>query len=168
MADSQKLLKGIVLDAEKNKPVPNASVFLNTTSFGTVTNNEGNFELLVPGGKYDLIVSSIGYETYNQTINVDNMSDFITVKLKIKSQVLETVVVEPYEKDGWQKWGKLFLESFIGTSANSFNCTIKNKEVLHFRNSKKNNELSAFADEPLIIENKALGYTLKYQLETFN
>jgi hypothetical protein len=166
-AYSQKILKGIVLDEEKNKPIPNASVFLNTTSFGTVTNNEGNFELTIPGGKYDLIVSSIGYETHNQTVNADNISGLITVKLKTKSQVMETVVVEPYEKDGWQKWGKLFLESFIGTSANSFNCTIKNKDVIHFRNSKKSNELSAFADEPLIIENKALGYTLKYQLETF-
>jgi hypothetical protein len=166
-AYNQKKLKGIVLDEEKNKPISNASVFLNTTSFGTVTNNEGNFELTVPSGKYDLIVSSIGYETYNQTINADNISGLIIVKLKTKSQVMETVVVEPYEKDGWQKWGKLFLESFIGTSPNSFNCTIKNKDVIHFRNSKKNNELSAFADEPLIIENKALGYTLKYQLETF-
>lgn len=166
-ANSQKLVKGIVLDEEKNKPIPDASVFLNTTSFGTVTNKQGSFELIIPNGKYELIVSSIGYDTYNQTISTDNVSDFITVKLKIKSQVLETVVVEPYEKDGWEKWGKFFLESFIGTSNNAFNCTIKNEKVIHFRNSKKTNELIVIADEPLIIENKALGYTLKYQLELF-
>lgn len=166
-ANSQKLVKGIVLDEEKNKPIPDASVFLNTTSFGTVTNKQGSFELIIPNGKYELIVSSIGYDTYNQTISIDNVSDFITVRLKIKSQVLETVVVEPYEKDGWEKWGKFFLESFIGTSNNAFNCTIKNEKVIHFRNSKKTNELIVIADEPLIIENKALGYTLKYQLELF-
>jgi hypothetical protein len=168
IANSQKLIKGIVLDAEKNRPIPNASVFLNTTSFGTVTNEQGNFSLAFPVGKYELIVSSIGYETYNQIINTDELSDFITIKLKIKSQILQTVIVEPYEKDGWEKWGKLFLESFIGTSANALNCTIKNKEVIHFRNSKKTNELSAIADEPLIIQNKALGYTLQYQLELFS
>lgn len=167
-AQSQKLLKGIVIDEEKNKPIANASVFLNTTSFGTVTNSQGNFELTIPNGKYELIVSSIGFDTYNQTINTDNVSDFITIKLKVKSQVMETVVVEPYEKDGWEKWGKFFLESFIGTTANSLSCTIKNKNVIHFRNSKKTNELTAIADEPLIIENKALGYTLKYQLELFS
>jgi hypothetical protein len=167
IANSQKLLKGVILDSEKNKPIPNASVFLNTTSFGTVTNSQGNFELTIPNGKYDLIVSSIGYDTYNQTISTDKISDFITIKLKTKSQVMETVVVEPYEKDGWQKWGKFFLENFIGTSANAQTCTIKNTKVIHFRNSKKTNELSAFADEPLIIENKALGYTVQYQLETF-
>ena len=167
IANSQKILKGVVLDAEKNKPIPNASVFLNTTSFGTVTNGEGNFELSIPNGRFDLIVSSIGYETHNQTINTSSLSDFITIKLKIKSKMLETVVVEPYEKDGWEKWGKFFLENFIGTSANAQNCKIKNSNVIHFRNSKKNNELSAIADEPLIIENKALGYNLKYQLENF-
>lgn len=167
-ANSQKLLKGIVLDEEKNKPIPDASVFLNTTSFGTVTNKQGAFELAIPSGKYELIVSSIGYDTYNQTINTDNVPDFIIIKLKTKSQVMETVVVEPYEKDGWEKWGKFFIESFIGTSANSLNCTIKNKNVIHFRNSKKTNELIAVADEPLIIENKALGYTLKYQMEQFS
>lgn len=168
VAQSQKLLKGVVIDEEKNKPIANASVFLNTTSFGTVTNSQGNFELTIPNGKYELIVSSIGFDTYNQTINTDNVSDFITIKLKVKSQVMETVVVEPYEKDGWEKWGKFFLESFIGTTANSLSCTIKNKNVIHFRNSKKTSELTAIADEPLVIENKALGYTLKYQLELFS
>jgi hypothetical protein len=167
LANSQKVLKGIVLDAERNKAIPNASVFLNTTSIGTVTNEQGDFSLVFQNGKYDLIVSSIGYETYNQTINTSEIPDFITIKLKIKSQVLNPVIVEPYEKDGWEKWGKLFLESFIGTSASALNCRIENVKVIHFRNSKKTNELTAIADEPLIIENKALGYTLKYQLETF-
>lgn len=167
VANSQKLLKGVVLDAEKNKPMPNASVFLNTTSTGTITNEQGNFTLTIPNGKYELIVSSVGYETYNQTINANELSDFITIKLKVKSELMQTVIVEPYEKDGWEKWGKFFLDNFIGTSANALNCKIKNTKVIHFHNSKKTNELSAFADEPLIIENKALGYTLKYQLETF-
>ena len=167
-ANSQKLLKGVVIDTEKNKPVSNASVFLNTTSIGTVTNDHGNFELTIPNGKYDLIVSSVGYETYNQTINANELSDFITIKLKVKSEIMQTVIVEPYEKDGWEKWGKFFLDNFIGTSANALNCKIKNTAVIHFRNSKKTNELSAVTDEPLIIENKALGYTLKYQLETFS
>lgn len=168
VANSQKLLKGIVLDAEKNSPIANASVFLNTTSVGTITNAQGNFALTIPNGKYELIVSSIGYETYNQIITANEISDFITIKLKLKSEVMQTVVVEPYEKDGWEKWGRFFLENFIGTSANAQNCIIKNTKDIHFRNSKKNNELSAFADEPLIIENKALGYTIRYQLEVFS
>jgi len=165
---AQKALKGVVLDAEKNIPVPNASVFLNTTSVGTITNAQGNFTLTLPSGKYELIVSSVGYETYNQTINTNELLDFITIRLKIKSELMQTVVVEPYEKDGWKKWGQFFLENFIGTSAGAKDCPIKNTGVIHFRNSKKTNELLVIADEPLIIENKALGYTIRYQLESFS
>jgi hypothetical protein len=165
--NSQRLLKGIVVDDEKNRPISNASVFLNTTTFGTVTNSQGSFELSIPNGKYELIVSSIGYDTYSETIITDKVPDFITIKLKVKTQVMQTVVVEPYEKDGWNKWGKFFLENFVGSSANAQSCRIKNTSVIHFRNSKKKNELTAIADEPLIIENKALGYTLQYQLESF-
>lgn len=167
IAHSQKLVKGVVLNAEKNKPVSNASIFLNNTSVGTTADGQGNFSLVIPNGKYDLIVSSVGYDTYNQTISSNDISDFITIKLKIKSELMKTVVVEPYEKDGWEKWGRFFLENFIGTSSNAQDCKISNTNVIHFRNSKKTSELSAVADEPLIIENRALGYTLKYQLEDF-
>ncbi|MGZ3847131.1 MAG: carboxypeptidase-like regulatory domain-containing protein [Flavisolibacter sp.] len=164
----QKVIKGVVVDGDKGKPIPNASVFLNTTSVGAVTNAEGTFELTIPNGRFDLIVSSIGYETYSQTISPGTVPGYLAIRLKLKSQLMQTVIVEPYEKDGWEKWGKFFLENFIGTSAYALNCKIKNTGVIHFRNSKKKNELTAIADEPLIIENKALGYTLQYQLENFS
>lgn len=166
-ANSQKIVKGVVMDAEKNKPISNASIFLANTSIGTTADAQGNFSLSIPNGRFDLIASSVGYETYNQTINSNEIFGFITIKLKVKSELMQTVVVEPYEKDGWEKWGKFFLDNFIGTSSYSKDCKIKNNKVIHFRNNKKTNELSVDADEPLIIENKALGYILQYQLESF-
>lgn len=167
VSNSQKLVKGVVLDAQKNTPIPNVSVFLNTTSIGTVTNENGNFSLTIPNGKNELIASSIGYETNAQTISSTDASFFITIKLQLKTEVMETVVIEPYEKDGWRKWGRFFIESFIGTSDLAKDCRIKNTGVIKFRHSKTNKVLSAFADEPLIIENRALGYTIRYQMETF-
>ncbi|MBO9681406.1 MAG: carboxypeptidase-like regulatory domain-containing protein, partial [Flavisolibacter sp.] len=167
VSNGQKLLRGIVLDAQKNTPIPNASVFLNTTSVGTVTNEQGNFAMTIPNGKYELIISSIGYETNTQIISSTDAPEFVTVKLKIKAEVMQTVIIEPYEKDGWTKWGKFFVESFIGTSSLAKDCRIKNTKVIKFRHSKTKNELSAFADEPLIIENRALGYTIRYQMEAF-
>jgi hypothetical protein len=71
---SQTALKGQVLDAEKSTPIPGASVFLNNTSVGTVTNSQGQFELLIPAGRFDLIISSIGYETVNQPIGTAGQS----------------------------------------------------------------------------------------------
>ncbi len=83
--------------------------------------------------------------------------------MKPKMEELQTVVVEPYEKDGWETWGKFFIENFIGTSQNARSCTIKNYKTLRFRHSKKRNQLTVTADDPLIIENKALGYSIQYQ-----
>lgn len=163
----QKVLKGVVVDEEKNKPLQNVSVFLNTTSIGTTTSEQGTFILSIPGGLYELIISSVGFETHNQIINSNELPEFLTVRLKIKSKLLQTVTVEPYEPNGWEKWGQFFLESFIGISTNAQDCRIKNTEVVHFRHSKANGELTAIADKPLIIENKALGYTIMYQLESF-
>ena len=134
VASSQNLLKGVVVDAEKNSPLPNASVFLNATSIGTSTDEKGNFSLSIPGGRHDLIVSCIGYETNSQTITTSELSDFITIKLKIKSEILKEVIVKPYEKDGWEKWGRSFLENFIGASSNALACKIKNPKVIHLRN----------------------------------
>jgi hypothetical protein len=166
-SQSQKNLNGIVLDAEKNKPLQNVSVFLNTTSIGTTSNEQGIFSLSIPNGKYELIISSVGYETYIQSVNSKELPGLLTIRLKVKSEILQEVIVEPYVENGWDKWGNFFLENFIGVSTNAMDCKIKNTDVIHFRDSKKSNELTAVAEEPLVIENKALGYTILYQLESF-
>ena len=166
-AGAQKRLTGVVLDAEKNLPLPKASVFLNNTSIGVTANEEGRFELFIPAGKYELIVSSVGYNTSNQTVTATDVQDFLTIKLAVKAPELEAIVIEPYEKDGWQKWGNFFLENFIGTSALGADCKILNKDLIRFRHSRKNNRLTAHAPEPLLIENKALGYRIRFQLELF-
>ncbi|MDB5230277.1 MAG: carboxypeptidase-like regulatory protein, partial [Chitinophagaceae bacterium] len=66
------------------------------------------------------------------------------------------------------RWGKFFTENFIGRSGLADGCRILNKEVLRFRNSKTTHQLTVTAAEPLLIENKVLGYRLQYQLEDFN
>lgn len=164
---TQTTLKGVVLEQETNKPLPAASVFLNNTSIGTTTNGLGYFELTIPSGKFDLIISSVGFETHNQTITANETGLPLTIKLQPKVKALETVVVEPFLKDGWEQWGHFFIENFIGTSAFAKNCRIKNTGAIKFRHSKKDDALTAIALEPLIIENKALGYTIRYQLENF-
>src|ERR1700743_2056028 len=58
-------LAGTVLDSAGNKPLAGASVFLNSTSRGTITREDGSFLLKgIPRGKYQMVVSAIGYETY--------------------------------------------------------------------------------------------------------
>ncbi|HEX4372095.1 MAG TPA: carboxypeptidase-like regulatory domain-containing protein, partial [Puia sp.] len=167
-AQSTNFLKGKVVDDTTKMPIANCSVFINSTSKGTVTNNKGEFILEnLPEGNHELIISSIGYQTFVYDYSSAQLPLDVRVSLKQKTTELSEITVEPEVKDGWHVWGQTFLNNFIGTTENAKDCSIKNTGALHFRFSQKNNRLTVIADEPLVIENKALGYTVKYQLEEF-
>ena len=161
-------LSGSVRDSATGKPVPGVSVFLNSTSKGTVTHDDGTFILTgIPPGRYQLIVSAIGYATIAMEITTRHLPPSLKITLHNQASELAAVTVEPYLKNGWKKWGKLFWDNFIGTTENASSCSIKNKEVLRFRYYLKSRKLTVSAVEPLIIINKALGYDLEYRLESF-
>ncbi len=161
-------LRGIVLSADNQQPVPAASVFLSNTGVGTITKDDGRFELTrFPSGRYELVVTSLGYETYSVIVQSASLPELLKIQLKPKARELQEVVVEPYEKNGWERWGKFFLENFIGISVYAKEARLKNPDAIRFRHNKKTNTLNAYADEPLLIENNALGYNLRYQLEQF-
>lgn len=169
LAQDKYRITGTVTNAATGAAIASASIFVNGTSKGTATNAGGYFMLtdLPPKGSYELIISSIGYTTVIRSFSADSLPLVFSIQLKPKVTELESVVVEPWEKDGWEKWGRVFTENFIGTTAASRQCVIRNSQVIRFRYSKKENKLIAVADEPLIIENKALGYRIQYQLEDF-
>ncbi len=162
------LIRGKVVSQANGAPISNCSVFINNSSRGTITNSVGEFELRnIPAGNHELIVSSIGYETYVHSFTDKQFPIQLDVQLKLRATEMESVTIEPYVKDGWKQWGDFFIENFIGNNENASGCSIKNTKTIKFRYSKSKNRLTASADEPLIIVNKSLGYTISYQLEDF-
>lgn len=164
IADGQNLLKGVVLDAVNKKPVSNAAVFINTTSIATKTDDHGDFVLKVPGGRSILVFAADGFETNSSIVDTKQLPDTVIVNLQTKSKPLQK---HAFEKKGWENWGEFFAINFIGSSVNAKECKIKNPKAVHFYVSGEGNELTALSDEPLIIENKPLGYTITYYLESF-
>lgn len=161
-------IAGRVVSAGTGLPLPNVSVFLNGTSKGTITDPEGRYRLTdIPYGAYELVFSSVGYTTQVKQFQSDQLPLTIDMELSPKAMELDSVTVAPFLKDGWRIWGRFFRENFIGTSDAAENCVIKNYKVLRFRHNKAAKKLEVYADEPLIIENKALGYRIQYQLEMF-
>lgn len=164
---SQTVIKGKVVSGETGKPLSSVSVYLNNTTKGTVTDDKGSFNInRIPSGKFRLVASSIGYETYVKLMSPLDLSEEIVISLKPKPEQLKDISVIPFDPDGWDKWGKLFMRVFIGSNPNSYDCVIENFGVLRFRLSD-NNELMVFASEPIRIRNNALGYEIKYKLEEF-
>jgi hypothetical protein len=163
-------ITGKVIDAATKTPLQAASVFAQNTTIGTATNAEGVFSVWLPNGGYDLVISFTGYETYSKRITTSDAADKnIVIELKQKEKALEEVSVKSSNevKDGWVKYGDFFTENFIGKTPNSQRCVIKNKEALKFYFSKKRNRLKVMASAPVEIENPALGYNIKYTLDSF-
>lgn len=163
-------ITGQVMNKETNQPLQGASVFAENTTLGTTTNAEGKFSLHLPAGGYELVVTFTGFATESKRItssDAENRNLFFEMKQKEKEMEAVAIVSTSEVKDGWQKYGSFFVEQFIGKTENSAFCTLKNPEILKFYFSKKRNRLKVMAAEPLIIENKALGYNIKYALDSF-
>ncbi|MBS1733963.1 MAG: carboxypeptidase-like regulatory domain-containing protein [Bacteroidetes bacterium] len=163
-------ISGTVINKETNQPMVGASVFAQNTTIGTATNAEGKFSLQLPAGGYDIIVTFTGFNAESKRVTAsdpDNRNLSFELKLKEKEMEAVAVVATTEVKDGFKKYGNFFIEHFIGKTENSANCTIKNPEVLRFFYSKKKNRLKVLANDPILIENKALGYNIKYTLDSF-
>jgi hypothetical protein len=169
IAQTNFTLLGKVLNELTGLPMAAASVFAQNTTIGTITDENGNFKLTLPQGGYDLVVTFTGYKTESKRITTADAGEAVSVRLKEKEKELEEVAVRSTNevKDGLEKYGQFFNDEFIGKTNNSKVCNIQNAEVLHFFFSKKRNRLKITATEPLIIKNNALGYNIKYSIDSF-
>lgn len=77
-AFSQKELKNKIVDFMTLMPIESASIYVQNTTIGTVSNADGKFVLVVPNEFVNdtLIVSSIGYKSFKTTVaEFDNTAE---------------------------------------------------------------------------------------------
>lgn len=167
-SSAQTKLSGKIIDSISKQPLSGVNVFLSNTSIGTISDKNGEFVIQhIPKGKFELIVSSLNYETHIIEIQSLNRPSVLEIHMNPISNNLPEVVVEQYEKDGWEKYGNYFKLIFIGSSLLSRECQLLNPDILHFRLNLTTKKLKAFANENLIFENRALGYKINYVLKKF-
>lgn len=157
---------GQVLDSKTNKPIENVNVFIPFTSIGVITDVNGWFMLQhVNTGLVDLCFRHIAYEPINTIIEVKSFQ-----KKRISANMVESTieigeVVKRAKIANQARCLKLFKKFVLGDEM-GFSCSIENPEALYFY--YENSIMSTYAKEPLIIQNKLLGYKLKYFLDYFN
>lgn len=169
--DKSFVVLGKVIDSASRQVLAGASAFCQNTTQGTITNNDGLFFMRLANGGYDLVISYTGYE--KKVLRISNnqaTADTLLIELLKQDKTLTEVAVVASNEvaDGLAKYGRFFTEHFIGTTPNASQCILKNPEALRFFYTKKRNRLKVTAKEELLISNEALGYTIRYQLDSFS
>lgn len=85
-------IKGRLLD-ENSKPLEAGTVALKNTTYGSVSDEKGNFEIKsVPAGNYTLVAASLGFKNKELVIKL-NKETFFTLRLSSSESKLDEVVV---------------------------------------------------------------------------
>lgn len=87
------LIKGKVVAAETNEGIPGVNVIIKNSQQGTTTQADGTFSLNVPKRPSILLISYIGYQTQEVTVNTQTT---LTVNLQVDAKALDEVVVVGY------------------------------------------------------------------------
>ena len=88
---AQGLLKGKIVDASSREPLETATIQIQNTYLGTISNSSGEFELQIPEFPATILIRFIGYNS--QAILIESISDPIFVELQPVPQTLREVVV---------------------------------------------------------------------------
>jgi hypothetical protein len=164
LAYSQVAVNGLVT-TEDDQPLAKASVYINGSSVGSLTDEKGGFSLLMEKpGFAEIVVSYVGYETLLYKHDFTKPISKIVFKLEPKVKTLRDVVI--LTTDLRKQWMKIFKENFLGITSAADNCTIQNEEAIQFEKGN-GREIKAFSDEPLVIINKELGYKVQFDLVAF-
>lgn len=146
-------------------PLSGASVYLDGTTIGTSTNQEGEFSIS-SSTKFNtlLIIRLMGYQ--DVVISNPYEKTFWNIILQVKENEIEPVFITD---DGFTRKQKmqLFKEQFLGSNKEGKACRILNEDALILEFDKKNNRLLAKSYEPIIIQNDYLGYKIEFDLYEF-
>ena len=147
-------------------PVQEVNVFVASSMSGTITDRDGLYTLRgIPLGTLRLVVSRIGYEPSHIDLFIREARVYVK-DFQISEKVYELgEVTVTGDNRRWERQLEKFTTIFIGESPNAEKTSITNAHVLDF--SSRGGDFRAQASEPLIIENRALGYKLTYFLNEF-
>lgn len=149
---------------ESGSPISGVNIYIDGSSIHTESKADGGFELDIKGQKNGALIFK--KENYDQ--NSVAISSILGKKVKvelIRFQEIEEVTIIPYTETAYKTYIQYFLQQFLGYDLE--NIKIKNQRSLKFSFDKKNQFLKVKAPQTLLIENKKLGYEIKYDLLNF-
>lgn len=168
VAFTQQTLSGFVYSAKDSTALETVSIYFDGTTLGTITNKNGYYSIPIEDGiKSPLVISNLGYTPVYVSDYLNSSGEISAIYLTENTEVLGTVYLE---NDDWSRKRKLniFRNEFLGNTPEALQCKIVNEDAVRLHYSKSNMQLTAWSNEPLILENKFLGYTVQYTLTDFS
>ncbi len=159
-------LRGVLLSEVDRSPVKEAFVFISNSNYAVESNENGFFEIEIGGlTKVSLTISQINYEL--AILETDpTLHDMVEILMTPKKNEIDEVkFTEKYNPRLRQKRLKRFTEALLGREYDKKNVKITNPEVILLY--EKDDKLRVQTQEPLIIENRELGYNINFYLAHF-
>jgi hypothetical protein len=159
-------IKGTVVDADTKQPLGNASVFVNNSTTGTVTNALGEFQLgpLAPG-EYEVVASFVGYHNLLYVANLKSAPLKIVFQMSKKEQQMRELLILPSETR--MRYLEIFKRTLLGQTVAAQRAKIKNLKDVQFAAGNSSNEIIAYCDTTLVVDNPELGYVVNFDLVDF-
>ena len=154
---------------ENSQPLPSVAVYINNTSIGTATDKAGNFLLTVPARhkKAELVASFVGYKPeVKQLQATPGRTANVVFKLDLNNVIREVVVIGKRDKHWNRKW-RIFLNGLLGDSPFARQCKIMNPESITLGLDETSGRVTAASSEPVVIDNSALGYRIRFHMRKF-
>lgn len=161
------IIEGRVIDAQTNKPLSGAHIFLSGTTMGTISNDAGRYSLRqVPPGAHRLTISILGFDRARHEMVIrEGHTSVINVRMNPIVYEMNPIFVGNLD-DRWERYLDRFEKLFLGESTMADSVRILNPEVLRFEATWWG-RFSAEAMAPIEVENRALGYHITYYLNEF-
>lgn len=148
--------------------IPFAHVYLNGTSFGTQADVNGRFVLKnIPKGIYKFSISMVGFKTSMTLTSIESDLKNMVERLDENVMDLMEVRVKGQKDKVWNKSIRDFENEFLGRDISRSEIQILNREVIDVNYDKQKKVLTAKAEQPLMIENRNLGYLYRGFLVEF-
>lgn len=160
-------IRGRVVDSTTKDPIPFTTVFINQTTNGAISEPDGSFSITFEQQNAEVVISYVGYEPIIYPIDVTKLNQIYVFELQPKAEVLNEINVKAERDESWYYNFETFKRMFLGESTMGRNCKILNDTTLIIIYDPKSRLLEVKAREPIVIENKMLGYRIEYVLEAF-
>lgn len=91
-AQTKYTISGVVKDAANGETLLGSTVLLKGKIIGSTTNEYGFYSITAPEGNYTLIVSYLGFTTFERTLNL-NSNQNLNIEIKEDASKLDEVVI---------------------------------------------------------------------------